>query len=158
VDASREGLERRRKEPAGRTMQTMGPITVANGIVLSLRIRAPEGGDRGGSEEQMVHPEQEGIEAEDITMAESTSPKAMAHHTPTAAGMATATVTSIELENATGAAARKFWSDPTHPRQVISMNHGGAGPLGGTEGGCGLSARTTERERRKWNQPLDIRN
>jgi len=105
AEATREARERRRKEPAGRTMQTTGATTGANRIVLGLRTRAPEGGERSGSKEERADAEEGGIEAEDVTMAESTLPTPTATAAQTAAGTATAAVTSIELGNVTGAAA-----------------------------------------------------
>jgi len=86
-------------------MQTTGPTTGANRIALGLRTRAPEGGEMSGSEEEMADPEEGGREAEDVTMAESTSPTAIAMAAPTAAATATATVTSIEPGIQMGAAA-----------------------------------------------------
>jgi len=105
VEDTREAWGRRRKEPAGQTMQTMGPTTGANRIVLGLRTRVPEGGKRSGSDEEMADAQEGGREADDVTMADSTSPTAIAMVGSTAAGTATAAVTSIEVGNETGAAA-----------------------------------------------------
>jgi len=102
TEATREARERRRKEPAGRTMQTTGPTTGANRIVLGLRTKAPEEGERRWSEEETADAEEGGIEAEDVSMAESTSPMATAKTAPTAAGKASAVVTCIELGNEAG--------------------------------------------------------
>jgi len=89
AEATKEARERRRNEPPGRTMQTTGPLTVANRIGLGLRTVAPEGGARSGSEEEMADAEEGGMEAEDSTMARSTCPPATATAAPTAAGPAT---------------------------------------------------------------------
>jgi len=86
-------------------MQTMGPTTGAKRMTLGLSTRAPEGGERSGREEEMADAEAGGREAEDVAMAKSTSTTAKATAAPSAAGTATAAVTSIELGNETGAPA-----------------------------------------------------
>jgi len=123
---------------------------------LGLGPRASGGGERGRSEEETVDAEEEGVEAQDFSMADSTMPTTTATPTPTATATATASGTGIELKNGTEAAAPNILSDPTQLRQVIRMDHGRARNCGGMESGCGVSARPTERKSRNRNQLLGI--
>lgn len=74
----------------------MGPTSGANRTALGLRVRAPEGRKRGGSEEEMADAEEVGVEAEDVTMAESRTPIRTAMPAPTATGTARALGTVID--------------------------------------------------------------
>ena len=78
AEATNEAQERRRTEPAGRTTKTAGPTSGANKTALSLRARAPESSERGGSNEELADADQGKAGAEDITMVESTTPTTMA--------------------------------------------------------------------------------
>jgi len=156
AEATREAPERRRCEPAGWTKKTAGPPSGANRTALGPRARAPESGERGGSEEEMADAEEGGAEPKDITMVESTTPTTMAMPAPSATETAMAVGTGIEPRNLAGVIVPNGWSDPTQMRQVIRMGHGHAGDWGGPEGGCVVSARATKRQFRKQNHVLRI--
>jgi hypothetical protein len=105
-EAAREAREWRRMDPAGRTSKTAGPTSGANKTALGLRARAPGGGERNGSQEEMADAEEGGAEAEDVTMVESTTATTTARPAPSATVIATAAGAGIEPENknATGVA------------------------------------------------------
>lgn len=65
------------------------------------RVRALERGERGTTKEKMTDAENGGLEAEDLTIAESTTPMTIAKPVPTARGTATAVGIGIEPENGT---------------------------------------------------------
>jgi hypothetical protein len=104
-------------------------------------VTAPEGGNRGRSKEEMGNAMEGGVEAEDITMVESTTPTTTA--TPVILAMGTGRIaeTGIEPRNRTGVAALNVQSDHIQLRKVICMGHGRAEDGGGMEDGCGVSVR-----------------
>jgi hypothetical protein len=99
VDATREAQERRRREPAGRTMKTAGPTSGANRTALSRQMRAPAEGERGESEEQMVDVEEVGTEAEAITTVECTTPPTISTPAPSTKGTLAGMGAAIKLKN-----------------------------------------------------------
>jgi hypothetical protein len=105
AEDTRETLERRRREPAGSNTKTGGPRVGANKTVLSLRPKAPKGGERGGSEEEKADAEQGGAKAQDVTIVESLTPTPMATPAPSATGESMTAGTIIEPKNVTGVIA-----------------------------------------------------
>lgn len=69
-----------------------------------LQARAPEGGERGGSKEDMVYAGKGGVETEDLPMAESMTPTTMAMPGPNTTQTGTAMGIGIEPANETEAA------------------------------------------------------
>jgi len=104
AEATSEAGDRRRRDSAGRTTQTTRPTSGANRTVLGLGVRAPEWGESGGSELDRADAEEGGVEAEDVTLAESMMPTTTATPAPSATGTATAAGTGIESDNGMGAA------------------------------------------------------
>ena len=105
AEATKEARQRRRRETAERTKKTVGPTSGANRTALGLRAWAPEGGERGGSNEEMADAQEEAAKAEDITVVESTTPTTTATPALSTAGTAMAAGTGSEPRNGTGAAA-----------------------------------------------------
>jgi hypothetical protein len=83
-------------------LNTARPTTGANKTALRPRARAPGGGERSGSEEEMADAEEGGAEAEDVTMVESTPPTTTAMPAPFVTVIATAPGARIEPENKNG--------------------------------------------------------
>jgi len=104
-EATREAWERRRREPAGWTTKTAGPISGVTTTALSLRARALERGESGGSGEEMANAKEGGAEAEDITMVGSTTLRTTATPAQSAPGTGMAVGTGIEPRNNTGVTA-----------------------------------------------------
>ena len=121
-----------------------------NRITLGWRAETLGGGDRGRSHEELADARVEVAGEEDITLGESA--------TATTTAMVTITATSIEPAVETGApAAANVWSEPAQLRLVLRMNHGRARDGSRTGGGCGMSAGTTEGERRSRNGSSGVR-
>lgn len=83
----------------------MGQTAGVDRTVLSLRARAPEVGMRGRRQEEMANAEEGGVEAEDVTMAESKVPRTTAMPSQSGTETAIAVVTSIPLKNGTAVGA-----------------------------------------------------
>jgi len=139
--------EERRRESVGRTGRAGGAATGTNRITLGQRAEALGGGDRCRSEEEMADARvgEVGEVEEVVTMGESA--------TAMTTEMFAITATIIEPEFETGApTASNVYSDPAQLRQVVRMGNGRAREVSRMDGGRGISARTTERERRSWDE------
>jgi hypothetical protein len=102
AEATWEAQENSRREPAGRTTKTAGPTSGANRSALSLRGRAIEGGESGGSEDEKADAEEGGAEAEVFTMVVSTRPTTPEMPALFVTGTATAEGASIEPDTRSG--------------------------------------------------------
>ena len=98
AEATGEAPDRRRREPAGLTTQTTGPTSGGKRTALGCMGSAQDGGESAGCEEEMVDAEEGGVEAENVTRAESRLPMTRAMPAPTTMGTATTAGTGTQLE------------------------------------------------------------
>jgi hypothetical protein len=96
VEPTRDARERRRRQPARQTMEAMEPISETTRTAYSLTAKAPEGGKRGSSEEEMADEEEQDVEAADVRMVESMMSTTMEMPASSSTGTATAVGSSIE--------------------------------------------------------------
>jgi len=100
-----------------------------NRVVLGLRSKGAAAAG-GSEEEEMADVEEEEATGEprDVTMSE------------TETKIATTTGTKTEIDTEAGALATDDQSDPAQLREVIRVDHCGAGNSGRTQGGCSVLA------------------
>lgn len=106
----------------------------------------------------MADAEEQGVEAEDITMVASKTPTTAEMTAPSTTGTVTGAGTDTEPDNRTGVDAPTVERFSVQLHQAICIDPGCAGDWCGMGGRCGLSASTMERNSMKQNQPLGLQH